>query len=104
MHYILEKILKKRGINDLEELDKEEKATFETWQATLSKDELTPEDIKVFLQSQISIIEGKWANIESENKEKLIPYHTCYKLLLAAINSPKSARDALEKNLLQLIQ
>ena len=104
MHYILEKLLKKRGINDLEELDKEEKATFENWQATLTKDELTVEDIKVFLQGQISVIEGKWAGPDGIMKAELIPMHTCYKLLLSAINSPRSAREALEKNLNQLIQ
>ena len=104
MHYILEKLLKKRGISDLEELDKEEKATFEGWQATLTKDELTTEDIKVFLQGQIHTIEAKWADINMINKANLIPYHTCYKLLLAAIESPKSSREALEKNLNQLIQ
>lgn len=106
MHYILEKLLKKQGIENLEELDKDEKKTFEGWQAALTKEELTVEDIKVFCQTQISMIETKWSDltIDQGKKAEFIPYHTVYKLLLAAIDSPRSAREAVEKNLYQLIQ
>lgn len=104
MKDILHRLLNKRGLT-VETLDKEEKAQFDAWQATLTKDELTTEDIKAFIQSQLSVIETKWAdyNLDKEKKEQLLPYFTVYKVLLAAINSPRSAREALEKNLTQLL-
>lgn len=103
---ILDRILAKRGIKDITELDKEEQKTFQEWKTVLSKDELTTEDIKIFCQSQINVIEGKWADLNTDQtrKAELIPYHTTYKLLLAAINSPKQARESLEAQLQQLIQ
>ena len=104
MHTLLEKLFRKRGIKDATQLDTEEKATFENWDKILSKEELTLEDVKHFCQSQLSIIEGKWADygIEQAKKSEFLPYYTVYKALLAAINSPRSAREALEKQLEQL--
>lgn len=103
---ILDKLLRHRGIKDVTELDKEEKDQFVVWQAVLSKGELTIEDIKKFCQAQITLIEAKWSNLEisQEKKAEFIPYHTVYKLLLGAIDSPKQAREALEAQLNQLIK
>lgn len=104
MKDIIHRILNKRGLK-LEELSVEEKETYETWNAVLSKDQLTTEDIKNFCQSQVDVIEGKWAdlNVEQSKKAEMIPYHTVYNLLLKVIDSPKEARNALEKNLQQLL-
>ena len=106
MHNILTKLLQKRGIESVNELDKDEKQDFESWQAVLNKDELTVEDIKKFCQGQVDVVSNKWAdhNIDNDKKAQLIPYFVCYTTLLKAINSPKLARDSLEKNLNQLIQ
>jgi hypothetical protein len=106
MHSLIEKLLFKRGIKDLKELDNEEKQTFDTWQSILSKEELKMEDVKQFCQSQIDIIENKWKDYNTDNakKSELIPYHTCYKTLLLAIDSPRSARENLENQLLQMIK
>lgn len=104
MHTLLEKLFQKRGIEDVNQLDKEEKQVFEEWNLVLNKEELSTEDIKKFLQAQIEAIEGKWADITSLNKADLIPYHTCYKLLLGAISSPRSAREAMEKQLINLLK
>lgn len=106
MYDILTKLLRKRGIDSLDQLDKEEKQTFENWQKILSKEELTLEDVKHFCQTQCEIIKGKWSNYDLENAKKaeLIPYFTVYNTLLAAIDSPKSARSQLEQHLNQLVQ
>lgn len=106
MHGLLTKLLRKRGIESIEELDAEEVKTFQEWQAVLSKEELTIKDIKDFCQTQVDMIENKWTdlNLEQTKKAELIPYHTVYKTLLRAIDSPKAIREALEKNLIQLIQ
>ena len=102
---ILEKLLKQRGIKDIQDLDKEEKTQYVEWEAILSKETLTVEDIKKFCQAQISVIETKWSdlNLDHIKKAELIPYHTVYKLLLAAVDSPKAKREALETHLNQLI-
>ena len=99
---ILSKILQKRGIKDVTELDKEEKESFEGYEKILSKEDLTLEDVKHFLESQIGIIETKWKDYGNQNKADLIPYHTCYKTLLNLINAPQVERKALEDYLSQL--
>mgnify|MGYP001569364737 FL=1 len=106
MHNILSKLLAKRGIKDVTELDKEERIQFEVWHGILSKENLTLEDIKNFCQAQIEVIEGKWKdfNIKQSKKAEWIPYHTVYSTLLLAIESPKVARANLEKQLLELIK
>ncbi len=105
MHPLLSKLLQKRKIQDPNELSAEEKVTFEQWNLILNKEELTVEEIKLFLQNQISVIEQKWADLNKDNQSKaeLIPVHTVYKLLLSAINSPKQAREAVVASLTQLI-
>ena len=104
MYDILNRILQKRGVK-YEDLDKEEKKQFEDWKLVLTKDELTVEDIKNFCQQQVDIVNGKWQdlNLEQAKKAELIPYYTVYNLLLKVIDSPKEAKESLEKNLVQLI-
>lgn len=105
MHSLIEKLLNKRGIQHPDQLDKEEKQTFENWQSVLNKSELSTSDIASFCRSQVSVIENKWKDLETPTAKKgeLIPYHVVYKTLLAAIESPKSAREALEMQLNQLL-
>ena len=105
MHNRLSKLLNKRSIKDATELDTDERADFDRWNLVLSKEELNIDDIKHFIQQQLNIIENKWSdyNIEQNKKNELLPYYTVYKVLLAAINSPKIAREALEIQLNQLL-
>ncbi len=102
---ILEKWLAKAGVKNIEELSPEEKVTYEAYRKILSKDELSLEDFKVFCQSQISVIEGKWKdlNLENTKKAELIPYHTVYKVLEQVISAPKVEREHLEAHLNQVI-
>ena len=106
MHSLLNKLFVKKGIKDARELSKEEKVTFETWNGILSKEELTLEDVKEFCRSQLSVIESKWQDLNTEQNKKaeMIPYYTVYKTLLNAIDSPKVAREALEQQLENLIK
>ena len=106
MKGILQKLLQKRGIETTDQLSDEEKSTFENWQAILSKDQLTIEDIAKFCKSQIEVIEGKWKdlNVENVKKAEWIPYHNVYKTILLAISSPKAARESLEQQLVNLIK
>jgi hypothetical protein len=102
---ILTKLLKRKGIEKIEDLSADERVVFDNYKATLAKEQLTIEDFKRFLETQITIIEGKWKNYDLENAKKaeLIPYHTVYKTLLQAIEAPLVEKRALEEVLLQQI-
>ena len=104
MHPLLLKLFAKRGIEDIKQLDPEERQDFENWNKVLSKEELTLEDIKLFCQSQIDVIENKWKDLNLEDKKKMemIAPHTVYKTILQTINAPKVVREQLEKQLLEL--
>lgn len=102
---ILDTFLKKKGVDSPNELTQEEKAVYDDWRLILNKEELTTSDIKDFCQAQIGVIEAKWSDLDvpQAKKSELIPYHTVYRLLLTAIDSPKIARESLERQLTQLI-
>lgn len=104
--YLLDKIFQKRGIRDINDLTKEEKAVVDSWEsewkAILSaEEELNIDTIKNFCQNQLKIIEGKWGDysVEEKRKQELLPYYTVYKTLLNVINLPRSAREAFEKKM-----
>ncbi len=111
---LLHKFLHKRGVKSPTELDNTptsdgsptELETFQSYERTLSKDELTIADVKTFLTSQIAIIEARWKDFTTSNEKKaeLIPYHTVYKVLEQAINAPQAEREQLEAHLNKLIQ
>ena len=102
---ILDKLLKKRGIDNQDELDSEEKAIFENWRKILSKEELTINDVKDFCKTQISIIESKWQDMTTEvnKKNELIPYHTVYKSIEKLLDAPRAEREQLEAQLNRLL-
>lgn len=106
MNGLLAKLLKKKKIDSLENLSLEEQTTFDNYEKILSKEKLNIDDLKSFLQIQISNIESKWKdyNLEQIKKAELIPYHTVYKAILQAIDAPLSEREALEKFLNQQLQ
>ena len=114
MHNLLSKWLEKHKVDNPEKLDNSrmldgspnERQTFKIYNEILSKPELTLEDVKKFCQTQVEIIEGKWKNLDLENMKKaeMIPYHTVYRTLLTAIDSPRSARESLEKQLNELLK
>ena len=105
MKGLLQKLLQRKGIESLDEMSKDEKIVFQGYEKILSKETLTIEDIKKFLETQTFIIESKWKDYDTTNQKKaeLIPYHTCYKTLLSAIDAPLKEKEALEMHLNQII-
>ena len=110
---LIEKLFRKRGIKDFNDLDgtpntdgsPTEKQQFEEWDRILSlNDEMTVGDLKKFCQLQCESIETKWRSLDITNEKKAewITMHTVYKSILLALNSPKSARETLEKHLIEL--
>ena len=102
---LIEKLLQKRGIKEVKDLSPEEKVNFDNWQLVLNKEELTMEEFKKFMQSQVEAIENRWKDllVSKESKAELIPYHTVYKILLSVVDAPKSMKEALEIQLNQLL-
>ena len=112
---ILDLFLKKKGVKSPNELDNTpnsdgsptEKQVFEKWRDVLSKsDTLTTDEVKLFCQGQIDLIEKKWAdlNLSQAQKAELIPYHTVYKTLEQVVDTPKAEREQLEKQLRELLK
>jgi hypothetical protein len=104
MKSLLQKLLKRKGIETLEELSTDERVVFDNYNKVLSKETLTIDDLRKFLEIQVSVIEGKWRDHENTRKAELIPYHTCYKVLLQAIDAPQAERKALEDYLNQQLE
>ena len=106
MHNLLYRLLHKRGVKDVTELDDFEKQDFEKWNKILSGGELTVEKIKQFCESQVKVIEGQWRNLDNvkEKNERLITQHIIYKTLLELIEAPNKERENLETYLESLLK
>lgn len=87
----------------MEELTPEERSTLTMYETILARKEMTIADVREFLAAQISIIENKWRDLNTDEAKKaqLIPYHTVYKVILQSLDAPQAEREALEKVLLQ---
>lgn len=106
MKSILSKLFAKRGIESFDQLNEEEKTTFRTWDKILSKEDMTLDDLKQFIASQLAIIDAKFKdyNLTRVQKEELLPYYTVYKALHDAIVAPKHEREALEAYLIKQLE
>ena len=98
-------LFERLGIKSAAELTPEEKVIFDNYDAILSKEYMTIDDVKQFCETQISVITAKWMDYGTENTKKaeLIPYHTVYKVLLQTLSSPEAERKALEDYLVSQI-
>lgn len=103
MHTLLSKLLKKRGIEDLQALKPDEKQTYDSWQKILSEGEITVKSIEAFCRRQIDIIEKKWRDPSFKERERLVDQHIIYKTLLDVISAPLAERESLEKYLAGLV-
>ena len=106
MHPILKQLLRKKGIEKIEELSLDEKLDFERWNTALNTEDIKMEDLVEFLKSQKSKTEDKLADhkIPKEQRLELLPYLSVYKALLALIETPKVERELAERSLEQLLK
>lgn len=105
MHDLLQRLLRKKGIEDTSTLDESEKKTFDTWQGVLSEGDMSVDRIRQFCQFQLGNIEGKWKDLDNSDQknQRLIITHTVYKAILDCIEKPAHERENLEKYLQNLI-
>lgn len=105
-NYLLSKILEKRGIASPEDLTLEEKEVYDKYRLILSGEAISIEQVKEFCNSQIRLIEDKFASQPSKVKEDdpfLKASLHVYLNVLRAIEAPEQERASLEKHLLSLI-
>ena len=104
MHTLLLRLLQKRGITK-DDLDKEEKQTFDNWERILSEGEISVEKIGEFCKMQIRMIETQWKNLDNkdEKNKRLMMLHIVYSSLLQLIEAPQTERENLEKYLTDLL-
>lgn len=100
--FSLAALLSRRGIDKVEDLSPEEKATYDKYKAVLAGENLSIETIKQFCQSQIRIIEGCADGKTPLTMLQQASLHV-YLNLLKAIEAPEAERAALEQHLVQIL-
>lgn len=104
----LKNILKKREVESVADLNADERQTVTAWEndwkAILAKPDITIDDMRLFCDNQVKIIEWQWRDLNNPDKknERLILLHTVWSLLRNFLNSKEDSRVALEKYLEQL--
>ena len=103
---ILEKLLKSRRIEKVEDLNQEEKTDFLRWEQILSSGEVTIEKIAAFCANQLDAIKANLKNVDNstEKNSRLIMLQNVYDSILEAINAPQERRKEIENYLHQLIE
>ena len=93
------------GIFKEEDASIEEKAIIDKYKAVLTGKTISVESLKAFCQSQIRIIEEKFASGDNSlDKDSYLKASLhVYLNLLKAIDAPEQEREALERHLTQLV-
>lgn len=99
MHQLLQKLLAKRGVESVNDLQGEEKEVYQRWRSILSGEKVTVEKIEEFCKSQIGVIEARFRKFDTpwETTDRLVVAHTVYKTLLEMIAAPEKERANLEE-------
>lgn len=106
MNFLLQKWLEKIGVKNVSNLSADEKATYDSWNKTLSEGEITVDKIKEFCKAQKKLIEGQYSNPDNTDKKDNILKASLgiYNALIGLLESPMAERESLEKYLNQLIK
>jgi hypothetical protein len=102
---LINKVLKRRGIKDLNELSNEERADYDRWKKVMTGDVVTIPMMKDFMKAQIHILETRFAVGDTNEKQDAF-YKAClhvYLNLLQIISAPEAERASLERYLQSLI-
>ena len=100
---LLDKLLKKRGIEHVDELSTEEKQVFDRYTAVLKGENLSVESIRKFCENQIKVIEGIIADGKIRPTDLQLASLHVYLNILKAIEAPEKERESLEKYLNQIL-
>ncbi len=105
MKFQLSQLLQKRGIEREEDLSPDEKAVFDRYKAVLNGETVTVDKIREFCDSQIKLIQAKFADSAPNSNDLYLKacLHV-YLNILKAIDTPEMEREALERHLTSLIK
>ena len=106
MNILIEKLLKKRGINDLNDLTDEEKAIYDEWEKVLSLSSLTLKDLEKFLNEQVPRLTKELIEPDISDKKNIYLKARIadFMAILAVIQKPKIAKKELENYIKSLIK
>ena len=101
----IDKLLSKRGIENEDDLSEEEQSTLQRYKAILSGEKISVENIKTFCQTQVNLIQTKFAdNPRTDDDVYLKACLHVYLNIIKAIEAPELEREILEKHLEQLVK
>lgn len=100
---LLNELLKKRGIDKVENLQPDEAVVYDRYRRILTGEVVTLASIKEFCQSQIRIIESKCDGVVPLTTLQQASMHV-YLNLLKATEAPEMERESLEKHLNQILE
>lgn len=100
---LLDKLLDKKGIKNIDDLTLEERAIFDGYKVTLTGKNVSIKDLEEFCRNQIRIIEGKFSGPDDTHDSYLKACLHVYLTLLKAIEAPKVERENLERYLIAII-
>lgn len=107
MHRLLEKLLLKRGIKEIKDLDIEtgEKVLYERLNQDLSK-KIDLDYIKGFCEKNLKNVQGQMRSLDNSNQknERLILLQNVYSAILEVINSSPVERINAEKEIEDLLK
>ena len=103
---ILQKWLKKIGVNSFEELNEEEKNTYREYENALSGRKLTDKEVDNFLKQELDIAVSRLTDIDLKKEDEIFRKVEVrfIKKILNYINSPMVAKEFAEKAVEQMIK
>jgi hypothetical protein len=97
-------LLEKLGLT-FDDLKPVERETLYSWQEAMSKNELTLEKVKIYINAMKSSVEQELTDTKHNTKEDLFLKARLrnYLLLEALLTSPEKAKEAIERQLAGII-
>ena len=101
MSNILNQVLERFGVKDYSELKAEERAIYLKWADTLTKPDVTIDDLKKILPVELARANEELRQYENSDKKELYfkAYTRILQMLTDLLTAPEKARKALEGQL-----
>lgn len=102
---ILQKYLKKIGVKSFNELNSDERETYKMYEEALAGRKLTDEDVKSFLDSELSVAINRLTDIDLNKEDEIFRKVEVrfIKKIISLLESPKVAKQMAEKQLESMI-
>ena len=101
---MLEKFLKKIGVKSYEELNADEKATYNEWEQALQGRKLTDKDVSNFLEDELSMAVTRVTEVNLSKEDEMFRKAEIrlIKKILTFLNGPKVEKEFAKKAIEQL--